>query len=279
VAASAPEHPVLRAPAVNVYDLSEAQADYPPWSGTPRKSLVICTQQRSGSTLLGEAITFAGGLGRPLEYLHPGFRPALQERWQADDLTAYIAQLHRFRTDPAGVFALKLFWRDLLDLANERAPGAFEPLRMGSPAEIAPEVYRALFALLAGDVPDATWIFLTRRDALRQALSNYVAWQTDSWRQFSERRPKAVEYDADLIRRLLSRVLRSNAHWRHFFDANGIAPIEIVYEDIERDYDGTLRKLLKDLGRDMTLPPPRLRKQADDRVEALRARFLAEFGG
>ena len=62
-------------------------------------------------------LTFAGGLGCPLEYFHPGFRPALQARWQANYLASYVGQLHRFRTDPSGVFSLKLFWRGLMSAA------------------------------------------------------------------------------------------------------------------------------------------------------------------
>ncbi len=50
------------------YDLVRAEADYPEWQGPPRRTLLICTQPRSGSTLLGEALWFAGGLGCPLEY-------------------------------------------------------------------------------------------------------------------------------------------------------------------------------------------------------------------
>jgi hypothetical protein len=35
------------------YDLADAGADYPEWHGPPCRTLVICTQQRSGSTLTG----------------------------------------------------------------------------------------------------------------------------------------------------------------------------------------------------------------------------------
>ncbi len=86
-------------------------------------------------------------------------------------------------------------------------------------------------------------------------------------------------YDPDLIRRLLSRILRSNAHWRRFFHANGMAFSELSYEDLEQDYVGTLRRIFAAVGfPDAPVAPPRLRKQADAVSDALLARFTAEFG-
>jgi LPS sulfotransferase NodH len=263
-----------------VYDLAAAGGDYPPRDGAPERSIVVCTQQRSGSTLLGEAMYFAGGMGCPLEYFHPGFQPAFAGRWNAAG--SYVAALHRHRTTPSGVFATKLFWRDLLDLANERAPGRFEALRMASPAAVPFESYRELFGLIADIVPNASWIFLTRRDAVRQAISNYVAWKTARWRLSDEQEHRVAsvpDYDVHLIRRLLSRILRSNAHWRRFFEANGIAVCELAYEELEQDYTESLRRVFAAIGfADATIPPARLRKQADAVNDALLARFRVEFG-
>ena len=110
-----------------IYDLSLSANDFAPWEGSPARSIVICSHPRSGSTLLGEAIHFAGGLGCPLEYLHRGFRPTLAARWQAPDLDTYVAAMHRWRTDPSGTVATKLFWQDVEEIAHERAPDRFPP--------------------------------------------------------------------------------------------------------------------------------------------------------
>ncbi|MEI9803375.1 MAG: Stf0 family sulfotransferase [Pseudolabrys sp.] len=211
-----------------------------------------------------------------------GFRPAFEARWNVSGLENYVEGLHRLRTAPSGVFATKLFWRDVLDVANERAPGAFETLRMAAPAEVPLESYKKLFEWIANAVPNATWIFLTRRDAVRQAVSNFVAWKTESWRLSEEEERRTTlepTYDPDLIRRLLSRVLRSNAHWRRFFEANGLTFSEFAYEDLEQDYSGTLRRVFAAAGcPDAPVPQPRLRKQADAAGGGLFKRFAAEFG-
>ena len=88
------------------YDQLLASADYPPWHGPPNRSLIIGAFQRSGSTLVAEAMYFAGGMGCPHEYFSFGFRPVLERRWRPPDLRSYVAKLHRFRTDPSGVFSI-----------------------------------------------------------------------------------------------------------------------------------------------------------------------------
>src|ERR1700761_3198901 len=92
------------------YDLAMAAHDYPAWHGEPRRSILICSHPRSGSTLLGEALYFAQGLGCPLEYFHPGFRPPMAERWHAPEIRRYAQSVKAHRTDPGGTLAVKLFW-------------------------------------------------------------------------------------------------------------------------------------------------------------------------
>ena len=57
------------------YDLSNSDHDYPAWEGPPRRTIVICTHPRSGSTLLGEALFFAGNMGCPPRILSSRFSP------------------------------------------------------------------------------------------------------------------------------------------------------------------------------------------------------------
>ncbi|MEI9994419.1 MAG: Stf0 family sulfotransferase [Rhizomicrobium sp.] len=262
-----------------VYDLTLASADYPDWTGPPRRCLVLCTQQRSGSTLLGEALTFARGLGCPLEYFHEGFRPAFQARWQASELDGYVANLWRRRTDPSGVLSIKLFWRDLVALAEEIAPDNVADEDRMRPAATPADFYRGLFAHIAPRLPHAEFLFLHRRDTVRQAISNYAAWRTGGWRRLSARDAPPPPYDFDAILGLHRRILRSNAHWRNFFAANALVPHEIVYEDMEQDYQAAIRRLLDALGRaDAPVVPPRLHKQGDDAaIAALTERFLRDF--
>jgi LPS sulfotransferase NodH len=262
-----------------IYDLVLSSADYREWAGPPRQTLLICTQQRAGSTLLGEAIYFAGGLGCPLEYYHRGFRPAFK-RWGVRDPSAYTAALHRFRTDPSGVFSVKLFWWDLATIAGELAPEAFASFYRMSASQTDENIYRRLFALISEYFPAPTFVFLIRRDDLRQAVSHFVAGETRYWRRFDNDRYRAssVAYDFDRIVQRLAEIQNDNAHWIRFFQANGLRYYKIVYEDLAQDYERTLRAFFDAVGRpDAAIHPPRLRKQADDLSEELFQRFLQEF--
>lgn len=272
------ESPVRTQP----YDQLLAAADYPPWHGPPKQSLIIGTFQRSGSTLLAEAIYFAGGMGCPHEYFSSGFRPVMERRWHPPDLRSYVADLHRFRTDPSGVFAIKLFWSDIFEFVREWQRGEFEGLA-GAPAwSIGAETYRKILTTLSEALPNPTFVHLTRRDKIRQAISLAIAGQTDVWRQYSSIDIKAAGfqpvYRFDEIVQFLAAIQNSDALWLNFFRANGLPYHEIAYEDLAEDYAGTLRRLFDMLGRgDAAIPAPRLRKHTDVYARQWLGRFTEEF--
>ena len=267
--------PVLSDAPREPYDLATERADYPAHDGPPNRSVVICSHPRSGSTLLGEAIHAAGGLGCPLEYLHRGFRPYFTRRWQADDLVSYVRALHRFRTDTSGVLSIKLFWRDVEELAVEARPDA--PIVRREVVVEAPALSH-LFGLLRTILPNPTFVYLTRQDRVRQAVSAYMAAETSVFRAFSreddDRCSRRVEYRYDGILRQLAAADYGNARWRQFFAANGIEPHRIEFESLASAYQPTIGALLAHLGRPGTPPAPRLLRQATALSETFMRRFL-----
>ena len=241
----------------------------------------MCSHVRSGSTLLGEAIFGAGGWGIPLEYFHVGFRPKFVELWGARELQEYLINLYRRRTEPSGCLSVKLFWRDVVELAAERDPENF-----GDPAVLTGKIedaatYRKLFELLCGIFPNPTIIHLTRRNRLRQAISGVTAVTENRWRKFDTTPASAKSADeiydsAWFVRAVMSSTMSDN-HWNAFFDANNLSPFRIVYEDFVQDYAGTLQRLFAHLGRpDAKIVEPRLQRQSDERNEEMYERFLAE---
>ncbi len=72
---------------------------------------MLCSNPRSGSSLLAEALHATGCLGTPIEYFdRTGAMADLLERWDCPDVTAYIDCLHRRRTTVGGLFGAKLHW-------------------------------------------------------------------------------------------------------------------------------------------------------------------------
>jgi LPS sulfotransferase NodH len=265
-----------------VYDLFTEVANYPQWTGHPKRTILICTQQRSGSTLLAEAMYFAGGLGCALEYFHRGFRPAFESSWATTTMNDYRDALYKFRTDPTGTLSVKLFWLDVMDLLRKRDGSTFDHLARAQAPFIVNDAYRQTMTVLSELFPNPIFVLLTRRDHMRQAVSLSIAAQSRHWRWFAGTpKRKSVQepnYQFNHIMRYVAEIQRNNRHWNKFFDANGIIPFRIVYEDLASDYGGTLARTFAYLGRpDAAIPPPRLNKQADQRSDAFCARFLAEF--
>lgn len=262
------------------YDLALPAADFAPWSGPPRRSLLVCTHPRSGSTLLGEAMRFAGGLGCPLEYLHRGFRPRLAERWRAADLPTYIEALHRHRTEENGVLSIKLFWQDVEEVAHERAPGRFPPPGTLPPQATAEQVYRDLRSLLGDLLPNPTFVHLERQDRVRQAVSAIVASQTGLWRSIEgvgrQDAVAAPQYDYERISGMIAFADYSHAHWRQFFAVNGVAAYRLTYEDLSADFEGASRRLCAILGAAAVPRKQRMRRQANTTSEAMVLRFLRD---
>lgn len=260
------------------YDLSGKERDYAAWSGPPRRSVVLCTLPRSGSTLLGEAIYFAGGLGCPLEYFHAGFRPRFEELWGVQSQQDLVAALWRNRTDPTGVLSAKLMWRDVVDLAIEADPARFEHWAEAQPQATDPAAYRELLVFLQHLLPNPTFIHLFRRDRVRQAVSGVIAEQTGQWRAIAGaemQRQRDPVYDADAIARQIAYVDFSNAHWRNLLAQTGTY-IELAYEDLVKDFAGVTSRLLQDLGSSGPVPEPRMQRQANIHSEQFVLRYLME---
>lgn len=262
------------------YDLTTAAHDYPYWPGPPRQTLLVCTHPRSGSTLLGEALYFAGGFGCPLEYFHPGFRPGLAARWQTSTLAEHVRAAHRRRTDPGGTFGAKLFWRDVEQMAVELDPARFGGLNALRPDDVPPETYRALAALLEPIFPNPRLVHLERRDRVRLAVSGMTATQTGIWRLVPDAvtpPPRAdVDYDMARLDHYIAAVDTCHAHWRNFFAAIGVTPYELSYEALIANYAATIADLLGWLGSDTPVPPMRLQRQSGTANEALVLRYLRD---
>jgi trehalose 2-sulfotransferase len=269
------------------YDLATAAHDVAHGHHRPRRSILVCTMRRCGSTLLGEALARAG-LGCPLEYFHAAWRPAFEARWSADDLRGYAEALYQWRTSADGTLGVKLFWPDVLQTCQRRDPARAHrytaDLATCEPAHAA-SVYSDVGELVRELFPGTTVVLLWRRDLLRQAVSDVIARQHGRWRELAgtAAEPAAEPaYDPNRIDAMVRLFRYELGRWRACLDHLRLPTVEVVYEDLAGDYGGTVRRLLRALlggGWDGPVPPPRLRRQADTRSERLLLRHLRERHG
>lgn len=242
----------------------------------PRISYLICATARSGSSLLCEALGSTGLAGQPWEYFFDAHEPMWRGRWGLPAEAGFDDYLGRVLGEgatPNGVWGAKVMMGYFRELAGRlRASSRCSRRRAGGDAtsgEVLAEVFPAL-----------RYVWITRRDKVRQAVSLVRAIQTQSW--VAQMAPvRSPEYDFAATDHHLQVVTLHEAGWQEFFAAHGIVPFVVVYEDFEVRYQETALALLDFLGvarpRDLRLPPPRIMvRQADALSQEWVARFLAE---
>lgn len=274
---------------------------------TPRRAYIVCSTQRSGSTLLCELLQSTGVAGRPKEFFeavaatgvppHPGDYLAGLPRTGAgirDDSTpseappysdlrgldSYREHLARTFTDgttPNGVFATKLMFRQLIEV--EKLARTLDEFRELDGAD-----------LLDAMLHEPLYVWHRRDDKVRQAISLWRALQTRAWR--AERaaagepveralraRPQAgdLRYSFDGIDHLVYALSADDRGWQRFFTSHGIEPLVVSYEaDLERDQAGTVIRVLDALGVEVPgdwSPGEAMSRQADSLTDEWAAAY------
>ena len=134
-------------------------------------SYLILATPAPGSTLLGQGLQAGGFAGDPKEFFGHKM-PYWMERWQTPTLPAYTARLGQVRATP----------NESLALSCSTASFSIWRVRRGS-SELAelplPEILYRLF-------PNLHFVWVTREDKVRQAISWFKARQTGVWGQDQE---------------------------------------------------------------------------------------------
>jgi LPS sulfotransferase NodH len=233
------------------------------------RSYVVCATPRSGSTLLCELLKSTGVAGRPEEYFeatletglppHPGDYLAGLPRTGAgirDDDTPprapsyssllglesyreHLERTARLGTTENGVFSVKLMWRHLPDL---------QALASQLPEYAGLELHPLLTKLLG----DPCYVWVTRGDKVRQAVSMWRALQTRTWRLEHPRETDeaaSLRYSFEGVDHLVRSLAAEDRAWGDHFEAHAIPALKILYEDdLERDRSETVERVLTYIG-------------------------------
>jgi LPS sulfotransferase NodH len=250
----------------------------------PYRTVLVATSRRSGSTLLGEALHRAGGLGCPLEYLHPGFRVDLAARWGEPELPGYLRALYRYRIDATGTLGIKLFWPDLLLACAERHPDEAELFQTNLVAEpgARERVYARVRDLIDEVFPRPRFVFLWRVDQLRQAISDCRAMRGGRWRALEPHDAPRPDLDQDEVTGRIAAFAYQRQQWRDWFGWAGVTPHEVTYERLVATYPQTCRQLATRLGGvdpAAAAAVPRLLRQSDGWNERAAIRYLTTLTG
>ncbi|MGO8800688.1 MAG: Stf0 family sulfotransferase [Roseiarcus sp.] len=222
-----------------------------------RKSYIVASSYRSGSTYFCTELWRTGVLGAPGEYLNIASRNyRMMRRLQATTPEDYFTKLLARRTSANGVFGIKAHFHH------------FEP---------ALKWYPSMLKRLS----PVTFIYIERRDKLAQAISMARAMQTDRWLPRIEKGPSPpLKYDPELIAKCLEEVDLQDASWLQWFASNDVTPHHLIYEDLLADPAGAIRSIVELLGAqndertEVRVPPAD--KQGDETNREWKKRFERE---
>jgi len=270
------------------------------------RSYLVCATPRSGSTLLCEALESTGVAGHPREYFEQLKETGLPRRpreyfwglrspevvrlladdadldpesqressWSRDEYARHLDAALGAGTTPNGVFGAKLMWSYFNDfVALMRGVPRLAGMGDGS--------------LLNAAFPNLRYVFVSRSDKVRQAVSLWRALQTRVWRKDMVATPAGGEpaaersvYSFDAIDHLLDQLRRHEDAWRGFFFRIGQRPLSLYYEDIAGDLEASVARVLELLaisfpdGRLVFRPP--MSRQSDELSESWVQNYLED---
>jgi LPS sulfotransferase NodH len=208
----------------------------------------------------------------PLEYLNSEYEREFRDLWNLSSNASaydYLEEVLNRTTTSNGVFGLKIHWHQLSNLL----------LRL-FPARTTCESINELLYLF----PDVHYVFLSRRDKVRQAVSYARALQTNIWWRIDgvcDPQERCVEpcYDPEQIATLLERLQLYEASWESFFSQMGLTPLRLIYEDfVSHEAVESALDFLGNSTRIGEIPAPRLRRQADEISEHWSLMFRRSMG-
>ena len=109
----------------------------------------------------------------------------------------------------------------------------------------------AIPEVIANIFPNLHYIWITRRNKVRQAVSLWKAIQSNIWAWTGDELPpveKEPEFKFEAIDHLVQELVMREEPWQEYFTEAGINPFVVVYEDFVPAYDAISSQILEYLG-------------------------------
>ena len=207
-------------------------------------------------------MTNTGVAGSPGEFFWRDFQPGWSKQWGVSDPADYLNKAVEHGSTPNGVFGAKImiyggYIEDLLDILLRL------PEHKGTNASVT--------EVIAHTFPNSHYVWITRRNKVRQAVSHCRASQTGIWRKGDDASGDTAEkpeFKFEAVDRAVQEIVMQEAAWQEFLSQCGITPMVVVYEDFIEALGETVTNILDFLG----VPVPssqasdeaRMQKQGDE---------------
>ncbi len=227
-------------------------------------SVFICALPRTGSWLLAHLLWRSGAVGYPGEWFWREDMERNRAAWGTRTWSEYLERVLEAGTSATGVFAAKVMWGYMHELLFE-----LRRLRREYDADD--------LAVLRSFFPNPRFVWLRRADFVAQAVSWAKAAQTEQWAAHQPATGQA-RFDFEQIDGLYHLARVHDGAWRRWFDAQGIDPYRVTYEQLAAAPERIGCEVLAALG---ITPqpggrvdvPPELARQADEVNAAWGARY------
>ena len=199
---------------------------------------IVCSTPRSGTNFL-KHILMSHGLGFPSEH-SPKVHPIETER------DIYVTTYHSYETQ---VWSRTLFYTHLRELID-----TYRELK-GLPKDIRD------IDVVTETHPGIKFIYLYRRNTLRQSISYVKAKKSGVWELRGNAEPPNFEnyvYDRAEIDEMIKTLNRENKGWCKWFKDNEIELLGLMYEECVRFPLNTLKRCVDFLEVDVAISQERL---------------------
>ncbi len=242
---------------------------------TIKRTYIVCATQRSGSTLLCHLLTNTNKVGCPKEYLLPTHNSKVS--FDEDNYLQYVRDSLEAHASEEGITGVKIMENHFLEFLEHlhRCKGLSKSLDVKSDLDALRDVF-----------PNVKFIFVTRENKLRQAVSLARAEQSNQWEKHSssalyltKQSPKQSAKQRRFsitpfyIRSAIKRAVEREDIWKKFFQENSITPYTVTYEELIEAQSLHTQRILEFLeipdAFKVAVVPSTLKKQADLYTEFL----------
>lgn len=207
-----------------------------------RVCYIIASAPRSGSHLFSTLMGATGLAGKPEEHFNP-WHMGIAKEFPMDLVfqPEHVQTLIEKTTTPNGVFGTKAQFTQISNFVGlHRLESLFPtPLK---------------------------YIYIQRKDDLRQAISLARATQTDRW-MWDQEESKEPYFDHHLLFQCMREIKIQEKGWEMYFYEKGIEPFRVVYEEFSQNTGPVILSALQYLGIEtperFAAPPPPIKKIAD----------------
>lgn len=224
---------------------------------------LILSQPRTGSTMVSSALEATGMGGVPVEYFNREHLRALPKPLTISSLNDYYRDVVARRTTSNGVFGMKLHHDQ------------FRPLFIKDDI-ISPAGVKFLKSF-------DRIILTSRRDKVAQAISQLAAFRAKHWNSKDKTHQGKQNYafnrnDMPEILAYLHDAVSGEIFWEQVCSTLDLRPLKMIYEDMCRDPQTELAKVLVHLGLPAGNIAPQTVKLSHDSNRDAKQKFLQEIG-